>query len=345
MAEGITIRDLIYFDFEKAASLFSQLEGGLPDKITESHETSGDQVSKRNYDLLSVIKAEFGEVSSDKHSVIEAKILHHDLFNKIEFLLDKFGMVSNLSNFETDLLLDPEAIHQAIGETPYIKATGWTMFEDYNRLGDVMSNFNDLIEFIQRCSLGELNKEIDKLNVRGKKNKHSKEGKILKKFLDEGKLDDWLIQGLSLWLETFMKDRLHLMIVPFEDCPSVELLCNLKKDCFVDDNLSHILYGYGNRPNIKLSVFGLITSMPPEEENGFNIFNQVSNEVDMDDKAECVEEGEEDGSNKDKFEKAFRSMFPALEGIESFSTFHKYPRIILHPIAVFRDIKGTLPKA
>jgi hypothetical protein len=49
----------------------------------------------------------------------------------------------------------------------------------------------------------------------------------------------------------------------------------------------------------------------------------------------------EDETDREKvaiFERAFRALFPAIQGMEKFTSFHHYPRLILHPIAVYRDL-------
>ena len=72
------IRDLIYFDFERAASLLSQIEGGLLQETQAETETGRDERNIRKYDLK-VFKPEFGGVSVEKQSVITTRVLHHDL--------------------------------------------------------------------------------------------------------------------------------------------------------------------------------------------------------------------------------------------------------------------------
>ena len=77
------IRDLIYFDFDKAASIFSQVEGGLIKEIQSGSENSINQKKDHKFDLK-LYKSEFGKDSSGKTSRLETKVLHHDLLFKIE---------------------------------------------------------------------------------------------------------------------------------------------------------------------------------------------------------------------------------------------------------------------
>ncbi len=134
-----------------------------------------------------------------------------------------------------------------------------------------------------------------------------------------------MFEGIRLWITVYLSGRLNLRLFPFENCPDFEVIANLKRDCFVDENLGHLIYGYGTYPNRKLTVFGLVTSAPEKSGPKFD--------------ASSVVESEEEGSNEQKFELAFRKVFSAMEGLEKFSTYHRYPRVIVHPIAVFRNIR------
>jgi hypothetical protein len=41
------------------------------------------------------------------------------------------------------------------------------------------------------------------------------------------------------------------------------------------------------------------------------------------------------------FEKAFRAMFGAMEGMESFVRYSRYPNVTVHPVAVYRSFSGV----
>jgi len=83
VSSGIVLRDLIYFDFGKSMSLFSQVEGGLLKEITPGTESSKDERSVRKYDLK-LFKPEFGGVAAEKTSQLESRVLHHDLLVRLE---------------------------------------------------------------------------------------------------------------------------------------------------------------------------------------------------------------------------------------------------------------------
>jgi hypothetical protein len=93
----------------------------------------------------------------------------------------------------------------------------------------------------------------------------------------------------------------------------------------VDQDLEHLLYGYGNRPTIPLAVFGLVTAAPSVEGHQFDPLKDL--------RTEPVSEP------TIIFEKAFRELFGAMEALEAFVRYWRYPNISVHPIAVYRRIE------
>jgi len=328
MSKTIEVRDIIYFDLDKAVSLLSQIEGGLTEKKSKTLETSTDDRNLRTYGVSSLFKGEFGGNSNEKISVLETKVLHHDILTRIEGNLAELGMLVDLKKVLSPDTKDPDEIHWAVQEFSYIKVEGWGCFEDYGRLKNIMSNFNELRKFIFKCSFKDVCSSEDELK------------KLVKNEMKSEKVPDWLIEGMELWINIFMKERLNLRIFPFVDCPDVQVIGNLKQECFVDD-LNHIIYSYGSKPNKNLTVFGIITSLPEENGNKFDVYE----DLDSEDTGINDDEASDDLENKAQFEKSFRALFPAKDGLESLSTFHKFPRIILNPIAVYRSIEGKPSKS
>lgn len=96
MATTPDLRDLVYFDFDKAASLFSQLEQGLLREVQSSVEAAKDERNVRKYDLK-LFKPEFGGIASEKTSRLESRVLHHDLLARVEDALFEHGMAVDIN--------------------------------------------------------------------------------------------------------------------------------------------------------------------------------------------------------------------------------------------------------
>ena len=307
-----------------------------------------------NYDILKVFRAEFGGIDSVKKTTLETKVLHHDLLMRLEDSLFSLGFAVDVNSLGAQSSLD--ATREQFADTAYLRAKGWCALEDFDRIYEITKNFNDLISFVRRSSVEQaagkdpLRARLKDLDIAGKSN--TKEFKdvqaqlreverLTKKELDWSKLPEELFDGIRCWIDTLARHRLNLRIVPFERYPELQLIANLKRGCFVDDDLDHLLYGYGAQPNIQLSVFGLVTSVPViDEEARFNIYASDSGSPELDSASGDSEE-KSDSERIAGFERAFRALFPAIQGMEKFTSFHHYPRVILHPIAVYRDISTT----
>ena len=344
------LRDILYFDFEKAASLISQTDGGLLRERTEQSETGSDQRNIRKYNLLKVFKSEFGGIEAEKRSTLETKVLHHDLLARLEgylfdsnYALDMNEVGSRDSLAETRKLFDHSA---------YLRAEGWCAIEDFDRIYEITKKFNDLLSFIKRSELeGLYGKEevvsrIKELDLSGQTNskefkelsaKRKELEKLVKKGIEWSKLPPELFEGIRNWIDTLARHRLNIRLVPFTEHKELQIIANLKRDCFVDEDLDHLLFGYSTQPNIKLSVFGLVTSVPSDNaDNDFDIY-----EGDDEDDSSDFEVSDDNAENIASFERAFRAIFPAIKGMEQFTSFHHYPRMVIHPIAVYRTIRQS----
>jgi hypothetical protein len=337
------IRDLLYFDFDKAASLQSQVEGGLPQTTEVAEDNGKNREAGVTLNVPAIGGARLGVDYIEKRSVYQTRVLHHDLLTHLEETLRSGNLVRDLVADPIQAPVSAEAVQGEVARFPYVHASGSAVIEDYERMRSINDNFKSLVSFIVKCAEAsvrnsqpyqELLTTVEDLEsgAKGESNRVEKArlkslAAQMKKQLDElakpsvGAPDQWMVDGLHLWINTFMPRRIRLLVRPYAECP-FELQCNLKRSCFVDDDLEHLLYGYGTRPTVPLVVLGLVTSVPP--------------------KVPEVEEPQvAHAEGRAAMEQAFRRMFRALDGLESYSRFDRYPNVVVHPIAVYRDF-GTI---
>jgi hypothetical protein len=72
------LRDLLYLDWEKAASIFSQLQGGLLKETQESAEKARERRAGLGLSI-GPLRPEVGGSAADRASVVETRVMHHDL--------------------------------------------------------------------------------------------------------------------------------------------------------------------------------------------------------------------------------------------------------------------------
>ena len=339
------IRDLVYLDFDKAASIWSQFEGGLRERISITEDDGKQQKAGVKFGIPKIAEANLGADYAQKRSALETKILHHDILNRVDDELSSHKLIFDISSSVTPDEMMAENIRASIGKTPYIKATGQCVIEDYPRILSICEQYNNVIDFIAQCGLQSIKsspeyvqmqteiedarKRIGKIKNRDEKSKQKRELKALEASIKdmakseiEG-VEQWLLDGIKLWINTFMPTRINFRTYPIPSCPDFQVICNLKRECFVDQDPEHLLYGYGNKPNVDLTVFGLITSIPSADDERFDPMTEFADESKLDDKV--------------VFERAFRGIFGAMDDIEAFVRYSRYPNITVHPIAIYRS--------
>jgi hypothetical protein len=341
----VNLRDLLYLDFDKAASIWSQFEEGLPERVSVTSDAGKDRTAGTKFGIPGIAEANLGVDYQQKRSVLYSRTLHHDVLNRVERALADSGLVADLTSEPARTESSPQKIRSVIGKRPYLRAEGASVIEDYQRMLAISEKFNDFIEFLGKLQQKNVksSEEYIKLKhliestksaaeqIADRNQKIQQKSKVkelelqLEKLINaqQTKLDDWFVDGIRLWIETFLKFRINFRIYPFPQCPSFQVLCNLKRECFVDANVEHLLYGYGNRPNVPLAVFGLLTSIPDECDSPFDPLKEFDT-ISV-------------PSERLAFEKGFRGVFSALDGLEAFMRYSRFPNVTVHPIAVYRS--------
>lgn len=364
------LRDLVYFDINKAASIFSQLEMGL---LTEVKSTQKDSMELNN-DLIRqehniqrerkevVLSSESETTKIEKKFILESRTLHHDLLTRVEELLFKEELIidinSQSNNEELSNCDHPlDLIRETIGEIPYIRAEGLAKIEDYERIQQIAAKFNEILEPVKYSFLQSLTQipeyqaaveKIDSLRLHANdpKNKYQKKALInqvnqLESLLKEQvqsslassqlgtTIPQWLLNAIDLYIDTFMKGRINIRIYPFDSFPHFQVIANLKRDCLLDSDIENLLFAYGTQTNLKLTVIGLITSIPPRVNSLFNPMDEFNYE--SGNKTEQARE----------WEKAFRGLFVGFEEVEKFMKFVNYPSVVIYPLAIYRTIRSS----
>jgi hypothetical protein len=160
MAAELVLRDLLYFDFDKSASLFSQIEGGLLKEITSGAESSKDQRNIRKYDLK-LFKPEFGGVAAEKTSQLESRVLHHDLLVRIESYIFENNLGIDISGAKIDQAVSVEDMHGKLSRASCLRVEGWAAIEDHERIKNLAASFNSIAAFVGRCSIQAVEQSED----------------------------------------------------------------------------------------------------------------------------------------------------------------------------------------
>jgi hypothetical protein len=206
-----------------------------------------------------------------------------------------------------------------------------------------MSNFNEIQRLIYASGIEnnpeiiKQKQEINELKRGLKKANNHKElarlkaiekqfDKTIQENTEANLLDETFVERVKTFLDTFTPNRLNFRLAPFDSFPEFQILSNLKSEYLVNGNFDNVIYTYGSRPNIKLTVFGIITSCPSE----------VDERVDLNDEFLAYEDDEL--SEAANFDKIFRNVFSSFEAFEKFFFVPSYPKIAVSPIGIYREV-------
>lgn len=346
MGGSQVVRDLIYFDFDKCASIFSQLDGGLLSAIESSD--SGIEGSDGGIEVdAKILRDRIARSGSTTISQMERRTLHHDLLNRVEELLFSYSMAIDLNTLDdTAEGLTIDVIHQHMAKFPYILVEGWSSIEDFQIIKNHMNSVGPLVDFFSSMQLAELKKteqyqtaeaeltrrEASLKSITDRNQKAAERAKIdsLKESMETqlanatkvNWLPDWRVSGFNQFIDALTPNRVNFRVAPFDAFPDFQCTANLKRDNFVDDDMNHLLYSYGSAPNVRLTMFGVVTSMP-EIGSRRNVLH--SNTVGT-------------PSQSSPFDAMFRSLFSSSRGFEDLVKLCHYPSIVVSPLAVYRAI-------
>ena len=92
----------------------------------------------------------------------------------------------------------------------------------------------------------------------------------------------------------------------------------------LDRDSDNVVFHYGSLPNVNLTLFGHVTSVPDTNENAKTLFSREGKSADL-----------------EQFKQYFQGMDQMLDlmkPIEKLYTFSSYPSVTVYPIAVYRSI-------
>ena len=351
MSEKRLIRDLIYFDFDRAASIVSQIEGGL---IEEYHDEAG--TSRDIGGGIDVRLAKLGGTATDTTSKLVVKSVHHDLLVRVEKALFEKDVALDLNSELANGNQGFSELHARLSVSPYVRAEGFCWFNDYERIKRFIYGVVNLADFQAGLALqgvdradeyfslqAEIKHQLNLLATNTDQNKQrslrtkldklrAKKKAIEKEYslkrIDAG-LPSWMVQGLEDLMDLFMPRRNAFILQPDEESGEFKVIANLKKECIVDSDWEHVVFAYGSEPNVKLTIFGLVTSIPRPTLKNVNPFENDSLSQSADDIT--------------KLARVFTDAFASIAPFEQIGQITRYPSVTVYPIAVYRGIQETDP--
>jgi hypothetical protein len=141
------IKDFIYLDMEKVISLYSQLSGGIVQSVEASSTSTENSKNLRNYDFK-IFKHEAGGTETESQVLKEVRVSHHDIYNELESGLFEKGYAAEIGVDITKEDVDSGKATKKFESALCIKAEGYIVLEDYERITRIAHNYEDITKFI-----------------------------------------------------------------------------------------------------------------------------------------------------------------------------------------------------
>lgn len=343
----MALYDYIYVDLEKVISLYSQLTGGVVELREANIESVQAADNKRNYDFK-VFKHDAGGTTEDKEGLKEVIKPHHSLLTELEEKLAADGYLADLTDQANLYSLKDADFRCQLKSTFCVKIAGRAVVEDYERIKSIAGVFPEIVKLTNKsCESAirqlpafiDLQKQLDNIEQENKQNKNRNDRvkkelqlKSAKKSMNDLLLtatkvevvEQWILDGLKTWVDTFLPGIVNLRIYPSRNRPDEHFFGHLKKQCFEDSDSNSFHFTYGSLPTENLTMIGIITSVPTEDADTFTPLAEFQ-KVELT-SVESVESG-------------FRGVFRGFDGFEQLIRTCRYPRVLVYPLMVYRSVE------
>lgn len=338
----MNLYDYLYVDLEKSISLYSQLTGGVVELKETQKEKGSTSDNKRNYDFK-VFKHDAGGVEHEKEQSKATIKPHHALLQELEKELSSNGYLLDLSTLDESQTLKSPKVRDILKNALCVKCTGRVVFEDYERMKKIGQDFPSIVELINKSSSNTLEtspeyqvivEQIQSLqNTNGDRNKKQKakqQAKDLQSTLDQltasvtgvDVVPQWILDGMKTWIDAFLPNIINIRVYPFSDEMDEHLFGHLDSSNFSIQDPTAFHFTYGSFPTEEFTIIGVVTSVPNDEDDKFK---------------PLIEFEKDELEDHESVESAFRGMFRGFDGMESMVRTCRYPRVLVHPILVYRQ--------
>jgi len=338
----LNLFDYLYVDLDKVISLYSQLTGGVVEVRETQSETGSTSDNKRNYDFK-VFKHDAGGTTQDKEQDKTIIKPYHALLQELESELSSSGYLLDLANFYEGKTLKDPSLRATLKNALCIKCSGRVVIEDYERMKKIGHDFPEIVKLINRSHADILKEtpeyqgieqQIQELEGasgdRNAKAKAKKKAKELRAELDSliasstavDMVPQWILDGMATWINAFLPNITNIRVYPFEGENDEHIFGHLDASNFTVSDPTAFHFTYGSFPTEEFTMLGVITSVPSDDGETFVPLQEFE---------------KEDLEDYESVESAFRGMFRGFDGIEAMVRTCRYPRVLVHPILVYRQ--------
>jgi len=346
--KNMSLCDYLYVDTKKILSVYNQLTGAVVSAGESTYATVNPAENKKKYDFK-IFKNDSANAGQEGQGAQEQVKPHHALFQDLEEELSNQGHLVDLSGKGMAEKIQDKDFRKTLKNTFCVKVTGRCVIEHYERMKKISDSFPDIAALINQSNKAAVKSteaykelveqikvreaEIAKIKDRNARNIQQaplKEQKkkltdLLENYTKAGVVEQWILDGLKSWIDTFIPGIINLRIYPSQEQMAVQVFGHLKQENFFDMDVSAFHFTYGSVPTEELTMLGIVSSVPNPEDALFNPHQEFLGG---------------DLSSKEAVERGFRSVFRGFEGFEQMVRTCRYPRVLVYPMLVYREMGG-----
>jgi hypothetical protein len=346
--KNMPLCDYLYVDTKKILSVYNQLTGAVVSAGDSAYATVNPAENKKKYDFK-IFKSDSGNAAQEGQGAQEQIKSHHALFQELEEELVDQGQLVDLSGRNMAEKVQDKEFRKTLKDTFCVKVTGRCVIEHYERMKKISEAFPDIAELINQSNKAAVKStdaykelveqirvreaEIAKIKDRNARNIQQTPLKEQKKKLEDllenytkaGVVEQWILDGLKTWIDTFIPGIINLRVYPSQEHTDVQIFGHLKQESFFDMDVSAFHFTYGSVPTEDVTMLGIVSSVPNPEDAQFNPHKEFLSG---------------DLSGREAVERGFRSVFRGFESFEQMVRTCRYPRVLLYPLLVYREMGG-----
>ncbi len=314
----MSIRDYLYIDLPKLISLHGQISGTAGGSIATAAVSADDFAKAHPSHLL-----------------------------ELETALATQGYLLDLAQGSGSRSLRAPNLRNALANTLCVKVTGRAVIEDYQRIRRSMDALPDGVAFVNKsvqaivrgtddfrqlemtiaAEAEQLKEDTDRTS------RAASQGRLLqmRSDLDEAinaattvsGVEQWALDGLKTWIDSYLPGIINLRVYPSSEFPDEQVIGNLKRECFQEQNLASLQFAHGASPSLPITLVGIVTSVPTEDADTFNPLAEFDRET---------------LSNLQTLEKSNREVLKSVEALENLTRTCNFPRVMVQPLMVYRSV-------
>ena len=264
----------------------------------------------------------------------------------LEAALAAQGYLLDLTPGGSHRSLRDTSLRSALSKTLCVKLTGRAVIEDYRRIRRSIDALPEAVAFVNKSVQANVRNTDDyrqtELTIAAeaeqlkedsdRDSRAATQSRIaqMKADLDDAisaattatGVEQWVLDGMKAWIDTYLSDIIKIRVYPSANFPDEQVLGNLKRECFQEQDLESLHFALGADPTSSITLVGIVTTVAAEDADAFDPLKEFDRET---------------LSNSQTFEKGSSEALKSINALEQLTRTCHFPRVMVQPLMVYRS--------